>query len=159
MRAAAEGEHGPWAVAGDVEAVGVVVDVGVAVGGGGVGQDDRAGRDDDPAEFDVFCGHADAGEDDRGVAHGLLHGVGCQFGMFGQQRPLVGMIAEDLHGGAQLIAGGVGSGAEQRGGEHEQFVVGQAVTVVLGANQVGKQVVGQPVPAPSAGAAGCDGHV
>ena len=50
------------------------------------------------------------------------YGVGCEFGMLGEQRPLVGVIAQDLHRGGQLVAGGVGAGAEQAGGEHAELV-------------------------------------
>ena len=45
VNAAAERQHGRRPLAGDVEAVGVVVDGGVAVGGGGVDDHHRAGRD------------------------------------------------------------------------------------------------------------------
>jgi hypothetical protein len=38
--------------------------------------------------------------------------------MVGQQCPLVGVVAQDLHRGGQLIAGGVGAGGEQDAREH-----------------------------------------
>src|SRR6516164_4428261 len=41
-------------LAGDVEAVGIVVDRGIAVGRSGIREDYRAGREPDPCEFDVL---------------------------------------------------------------------------------------------------------
>ena len=70
---------------------------------------------------------------------------GCQLGMLGQQGPLVGVIAQHLHRGGELVAGGVGAGHQQAAREHEQFVVGEAVAVVFGADQLGDQVVGEVV--------------
>ena len=104
--------------AGDVEAVGIVVDGGVAVGRGAVDDDERAGRDGDPGEVHVVDGQAHGAEADRGVAHGLRDRHRREFGMLGQQCPLVGMVTEGVHCCGQLIAGGVGSGDQQAGHEH-----------------------------------------
>ncbi len=46
--------------AGDVATVGIVADVGVAVCGGRVGNDQRAGRDHDPGAFVASDGGAEA---------------------------------------------------------------------------------------------------
>ena len=56
VHAAAEGQHGWWGVTGDVEAIGIVVDGGVAVGRGGIDDDQRPGRDGGPAQCDVVDG-------------------------------------------------------------------------------------------------------
>jgi hypothetical protein len=50
--AAAEEQDGWWCVAGDVETVGIVVDRRVTFGRCCVGDDARARRDEDTAEFD-----------------------------------------------------------------------------------------------------------
>ena len=63
--------------------------------------------------------------------------------MLGQQRPLVRVLGQHLHGGGQLIAGGVGTGVEQDGDEVDQLVVGEPVAVVFGANELGDQVVAE----------------
>ena len=88
---------------------------------------------------------AQAGEDDRGVPDKFLDGLRRQFRMVGQQRPLVGVVGQDLNRGGELVAGGVGSGVEQDRNEVHQFVVGQPVAVVFGADELGDQVVGQGV--------------
>ena len=134
--------------AGDVEAVGVVVDGGIAVGGGGVGHHVRAGGDHDAVEFDVLDSLADGAENDRAMAHELLDGLRRELGMLGQQRPLVGVVAELLHGGGHLIAGGVGACDQQAFGEHAELVGGESIAVVFGADQLGDQVVGQVVASP-----------
>ncbi len=56
VNAAAERKHGRRPPAGDVEAVGVVVDGGEAVGGGGVDNYLRAGRHPHAAEFEAMAG-------------------------------------------------------------------------------------------------------
>ena len=56
VHAAAEGRYRRGRLAGDVQVVGTVVDGRVAVGGRGVGEDERARRDEDAAEFDVLDG-------------------------------------------------------------------------------------------------------
>jgi hypothetical protein len=48
------------------------------------------------------------------VAHDFLDRTRCEFGVFTQQRPLGGVVAEDIEGGGQLVASGVGAGAQQR---------------------------------------------
>ena len=92
------------ALSGDVEAIGVVVDGGIAVGRGSVGKDQCASRDDDPGEFDIIEGSAERCRKRRAMTHGLLDGIARQLGMLGQQCPLVGVIAQYLHRGGQLIA-------------------------------------------------------
>ena len=144
--AAAEGQDGRRRVAADVEAVGVVVDGRIAVGGKGIDEHHRSGREGDAGEFGVFGDDAQRAAGDRGVAHGLLDGAGRQLGVFGQQRPLVGMVDEDVDGCGELVAGGVGAREQQSGGEHAQFVGVEAVAVVLGPDEVGEQIVGQRVP-------------
>ena len=62
--------------------------------------------------------------------------------------PLLRVLAEHVHRGGHLVAGGVRARQQQAAREHAQFGGVEAVAVVLGANQVGKQVVGQAVPAP-----------
>ena len=67
--------------------------------------------------------------------------------MLAEQCPLVGVVSEDLHRGSQLIAGGVGARAQQGGSDHEQFGVGEAIAVVLGADQIRNQIVGEGLAA------------
>ena len=100
VNAAAERKHGRRPLAGDVEAVGVVVDGGVAVGGGGVDNHQRAGRYPHAVEFDILGSLAHGGENDRAVTHELVDGFGRQFGMLGEEGPeVVGVVGEDLHRG------------------------------------------------------------
>jgi hypothetical protein len=63
QQATTEREHGR-SFAGDVEAVGLVVDDRVAVGRGGVGEHQRAGGNGDPGVLDVAGGPADGAEND-----------------------------------------------------------------------------------------------
>jgi len=44
------------------------------------------------------------------------------------------MVAEDVDRGRELVASGVGAGAEQGECERKQFVVVEPLTVVFGAN-------------------------
>jgi hypothetical protein len=46
-----------------------------------------------------------------------------------------------------LVTSGVGTSSEQSGGQHEKFAAAEPVTVVLGADQVRDQVVGEVFPA------------
>ena len=55
------------------------------------------------------------------------------------------MLAQHLHRGGHLIAGGVRPRQQQAARQHAQFGGAEAIAVVLGANQVGKQVVGEAV--------------
>ena len=64
-----------------------------------------------------------------------------------EQLPLVGVLAEHLHGGGHLVSGGVRSRQQQATGEHPQFGGIEPIPVVLGANEVGEQIVSQGVPA------------
>ena len=106
-------------LAGDVEAVGIVIDGGVAVGGGGVDDHVRAGGHPHAVEFDILDGLADGAENDRVMAHELLDCLRCEFGMLSQEGPLLGVVAQILHGGGQLIAGGVGACHQQAFREHD----------------------------------------
>ena len=120
--------------------------VGIAVGRKGIDEHHRCGREEDAGELHLFGHDAQCAAGDRGVAHGLLDGAGRQLGVLGQQRPLVGMVDEDVDGCGELVAGGVGARQQQSGGEHAQFVGVEAVAVVLGPDEVGQQIVGQRVP-------------
>ena len=82
--AAAERQHRRGVFPGDVEAIGIRVHRGVAVGRSGIGDNECACRDPDAGEFDVFDGDAHRGEDDGGVAHRLLDGLGRELGMLGE---------------------------------------------------------------------------
>jgi hypothetical protein len=81
------------ALAGDVEALRVLVHGGVTVGGRRVGDDHRAGRDGVSGEFDVRECDPDRADHDRGMTHQFLDRIRCEFEMLGQQCPLVGMVA------------------------------------------------------------------
>ena len=59
-----------------------------------------------------------------------------------EQLPLVRVIAEDVDGCGHLVAGGVGARHEDAARQHSEFVHVQVVAVVLGANQLGDQVIG-----------------
>ncbi len=74
-------EHGRRIRAGDVEAIGVSVDRWIAIGGRGVGDDERAGRDGHTTELDVLPCDAHRGEDDGRVAHCLLDRLRGELGM------------------------------------------------------------------------------
>ena len=147
MHAGAEGLHRVGAIAGDIELVGFVVDGGIPVGRGGVGDDQCAGRDHDSGEFDILEGDAQGAPGDRGVPHRFLDRVGGQLGVLGQQCPLVGVIAEHLHRGGELVSSGVGAGNQQAHDQHAQLVGVEPIAIVFGADQLGDQVVGQRVAA------------
>ena len=82
-------------------------------------------------------------EVDRRVAQEFLDGRGANSGRLRQQLPLVRVVGQHLHCGGQLVAGGVGAGVKQDHGEVDKLVVGQPVAVVLCADQLGDQIVGQ----------------
>ena len=60
--------------------------------------------------------------------------------MVGEQIPLIRVIAEDVNGSGNLVAGGVGTRHQQAARKHPQFGHAQPVAVVLGADQIGDQV-------------------
>jgi hypothetical protein len=68
VHATAEGLHRRGTIAGDVEAGRAVVDVGIAVGRGGVCEKQGARRNHDSGEFDVVYGRAEDTERDRRMA-------------------------------------------------------------------------------------------
>lgn len=127
----AEGEH-RWALPHEVEAIGMVVHRRVAVGGRGVGHHIGAGRDANTAQFDVGGRHTKRGEHNRRAAHELLDRSRREFGMFGEQHPLVRVIGQHLHGGGQLVTCGVGARVEQDRDEIDQLVVADPVAVFFG---------------------------
>ena len=149
MHAGTEGLHWVRAIASDVELVGFVVDGGIPIGRGGVGDDQCAGRDHDSGEFHILEGDAQGAPGDRGVSHGFLDRIGGQLGVLGQQRPLVGVIAEHLHRGGELVSSGVRAGNQQTHDQHAQLVGVEPIAIVFGADQLGDQVVGQRVTAVS----------
>jgi hypothetical protein len=71
-------------MSGDVEAIRIVVDSGIAVGRGGAGNNKGAGWDGEPVELDIFDGQTDGIEGDREMPHGLLDGIRRQLGTLGQ---------------------------------------------------------------------------
>jgi hypothetical protein len=56
VHSAAEGQHGRRIFASEVQTIGIDEDGRIAVGGGGVGDDERTCRNADSAEFDVYDG-------------------------------------------------------------------------------------------------------
>ena len=146
VHAAAEGQYRRRAFAGDVDAIGVVVDARIAVGRSGIDQHHRARREDVAVELGVLDHQAQGAARDRRVAHGLLDGVHGQVGIVSQQLPLLGMLAQHLHRSGHLVAGGVGARQQQTAGEHPQFGGVEAIPVVLGVDKVGDQIIGQVVP-------------
>ena len=148
VHAAAEGQYRRCSLAGDVDAVRVVVDRRITVGRSGIHHDHRAGGEEVAVELDVLDDQAKGSAGDRRVAHGLLDRAHRQFGVLLEQLPLLRVLAQHVHRGGHLVAGGVGARQQQAAGEHAQFGGVEAIAVVLGANQVGEQVVGQAVPAP-----------
>ena len=84
------------------------------------------------------------------MAHRLLDGAHRQVWLVSQQRPLLGVIAEHLHGRGELATGGVGAGHQDAERQHPQLAGVEAVAGVLDANEFGEQVIGQ---AAAAGAA------
>ena len=69
--------------------------------------------------------------------------------MLSQQRPLVGVIAEHLHRGGELVSSGVRAGNQQTHDQHAQLVGVEPVAFVFGADQLGDQIVGQRAAAVS----------
>ena len=146
VHAAAERLDRWGAHAADVETVGVVADRGIPVGRPSVDDDYCAGGDFDAGDFDILDCGAQRDEGDRRMADELLDGIDRQLRMPAQECPLVGVIAQHVYRRTQLEAGGVGACQQQRGDEHAEFVGAEAIAIVLGADQLGDQVVGQCVP-------------
>src|ERR1700749_3504255 len=119
---AAEGQYRGCALAGDVEAARVLVHSRITVGGKGVDDDERPGGQDDAAELDVLDHGAKHATHYWRVARRFLNRTRRQLGSILQQRPLSRVIAENVNGGGQLVAGGVRSSQQQTGREHAQFV-------------------------------------
>ena len=99
-----------------------------------------------PATSTSSIGGAQRDEGDRRMADELLDGIDRKLRMPAQECPLVGVIAQHVYRRTQLEAGGVGACQQQRGDEHAEFVGAEAIAIVLGADQLGDQVVGQCVP-------------
>ena len=118
MDAAAEGECRGWSVAGDVEAVGVDVHPGVAVGRAGDGVHGRPGWHLDVVDDDVVERRSEHTLHDGRVAQHLVDGRSHEFGPLTEQRPLVWVVDERVDARRQLVAGRVGSAAEHRRDEH-----------------------------------------
>lgn len=96
VHARAERLHRRGAVAGNVEAVGIVVHGGIPVSRSHIREDQGAGRHYDTGEFDVIDGGAQHRERHRGMPHDLLDGIACQLGPLSEQCPLLGMIAQHV---------------------------------------------------------------
>jgi hypothetical protein len=69
-----------------------------------------------------------------------------QFRMLVEQLPLIRVLTEHLHGGGHLVSGGVRPCQQQAAREHAQFGGIEAIPVILGANQIGEQIISQAVP-------------
>ena len=139
--AGAEGHLRRAALPSDVEDVGLLEGLGVAVGPDQRGGHERPPREQDVAVHDVLGGEARGAAHRTEVAHGLLDGPGRELRALGQQGPLVGVLGEERHGAGQLVAGGVGAGHEDRLGEHRHLVGRQPVTRLLDRDEVAQQVV------------------
>jgi len=68
--------------------------------------------------------------------------LGASSGCSASSAHWVGMIAEHLDRGRELVARRIGARHQQCRREREQFVVAQSVAVDLGAHHVREQVVG-----------------
>ena len=119
----------------------------ITVGRSGV-EDVRTCRPMTAAHLTTSTDDARGAEGDWGMTHRLLDRVGCQLRMLAQQRPLVGMIApapaprRPTDGGWFRCRRSGGAAASD-----EQLVVGEAVAVVFGADQLRDQVVGEATAA------------
>ena len=114
------------------EGVGVLEAVRVAVGG-------LEGQEEAPAlghvevvALEGLLGSPGHAGDDPAVAEDLLHRVGDQLRVGGEPLPVVGVLGEQLHGGGELPAGGLGAGEHEAGDHADDVVLGQAVPVDLG---------------------------
>ena len=87
-------------------------------------------------QLNVFGRHSSEGESDWNVTHQLVDRTVGELGMHSQQCPLAGVSMQDVNRCRQLVASGVGTGSEQSGGEHEKFIVTEAVAILLGTDQV-----------------------
>jgi hypothetical protein len=130
-------------LAGDVEPFGILVSVGIAIGGGRVDDEARARAEQDSVEDHIFDPNADGGKGRQRVAHDLLDGLWSKFGMLCQQGPLIGVIDKDLNRSCQLVARGVGAREEKDSDEVEDFAAGEPVAIVLCADELRDQVVGE----------------
>jgi hypothetical protein len=132
---------------GDVEGVGVGELALVAVGGTGHQHDPAAGGDRDAVQGDLPRGGAGGELQRRDEAQGLLDGGGDERGVGLQQRPLVGVLGEQLEERAGQSGGGLHPAEEEdhhqaadlRGRRHLRVHERHAVDV--GLHEPGDQVV------------------
>ena len=146
MQALAEAEV-PLGAAGDVELVGVRELAGVAVRGAVDEHDPPALRDGHAADGDL-AGRGPADELQRGgVADRLLHRVADQRRVLQQDRPLVGVLGDQLEERRHQPGGGLGAAEQQdRHEAHDlgcgdDVLVGERDPVDLRLDDVGDQVL------------------
>ncbi len=97
MRAATEGENCGNVVARDVEAIRIVIDRWIPVGGEGVDDDERSRREQEATEFDIVSGGSRHDAGCGRVAHAFFYGLHRKLRLVAQLRPLVRMLAQNLH--------------------------------------------------------------
>ena len=121
----------------DVQGVGVLEALRVAVGGQQRDDDGRSLADRLAAELDVLRGVAVEDVGDGQVAHELLDGVGHQVRVGAQLGQLLGVLQEREGAQCQHVGGGLVAGEQQQEGDADQLLDGEVVV----AGQVGQDVV------------------
>ena len=147
LAVAAEGEV-VVGLAADVELVGVVEDVLVAVGGGVPEHDGLALADGLAAQLYVLDGGALELDHDGGPAQDFLDGGGHQLGVRDEVFELVGVVEQRLDAAGDRVAGRLVAGGQQQHEVAVDFGGAQLPAVHLGAEQVREEVVAQAVALP-----------
>ena len=123
LAVAAEGEV-VVGLAPNVEAVGVLEDLFVAVGRRVPHHDRVALADRLAAQLDVLGGGALELDHDRGPAQDFLDGRGHEFGVGDEVVELVGVVEQGLDAASDRVAGGFVAGADQQAEVARDFAPG-----------------------------------
>ena len=95
----------------------------------------------DPVDIAVLRRLAGDPRGGRPHPHDLLNRIGGQLGALAQQRPLLRVADEEVHGEAELVAGRVDTALEQEDDRRPQLGVAEAVAVLVGIDQGLQEVI------------------
>ncbi len=129
----------------DVERLGVGVHRRVTVGDRQRRSNERAFRKQDTLVLDVDARDPAGAAHRTEVTHRFFHRTGSEFGLIGQELPLIGVVGEQCDRAAELVARGVGTAHDHGLNHHHEFVLAQLVAGFLGGDEAGDQVVSRLV--------------
>jgi hypothetical protein len=134
-------------VAGHLEPVGFVEDLGIVVGGAEVHQEQRALRDTVGVDLDVLERHPDRGLDRTVEAQQLLDGRGPDVRLTTQALELFGLAQQRQHAVADQVGGRLVSGEKDQVAGGQDLLVAQGVALFLGLDHGADEVVPGLAPA------------